>query len=201
MKEPSKTRTFLENAEGLTIWRYLLEKLSNGVGLSDEVYIMIINNLEAMLKWLPDLAEKYVEMVLLNPDIWAKTTKESQERVMLMARGLAEEYKGKLRIDHFVDMLMHCIETLAESDRDDKSAMISQLSELVVLWAKQSLTESVLSKITSYANIYYIRRLSAYPMQLYYVLSILLNLFTNCIDGEYLQDRQGANAAGDKRGY
>ncbi len=134
-----------------------------------------------MLKELPDLAERFVETVLLNPDIWVRTSRESQARVMIMARGLAGEFADRLRADRFVDMLTHCIETLADSDREDRTDTIAQISELVVLWAKQGLSEAVLSKITSYANIYYIRRLRAYPMQLYYVLRILLSLFVECI--------------------
>ena len=141
---------------------------------------MIVISLEAILQYLPDFAENYVETIMLNPEIWLKGSDKSQERVLKKARELAEEYGSKLRADRLVDVIMHCVETVVESDREDRATLVLRLSDLAAVWARQNLTDSVLSKLASYANIYYIRRLHAYPLQAYHVLRVLLDLFSNC---------------------
>jgi hypothetical protein len=75
-----------------------------------------------------------------------------------------------------VDALLNCIEICANRE-GDFNKYILHLSEIIIKIGQDNLSEGILSKFCGYINLYYIRRLPKYPMQIFYMLRILLELF------------------------
>jgi len=134
--------------------------------------------LEVFLTFCPGLAEKYIEMIFLNIDIWINAKKEVHDTIITKLSVIMDTKAKLLNMDKIVDSLLNCIEICAYKT-EDLSKFIQKLSEVVIKICKNFLNDAILSKLISYANIFYIRRNPKYPILLFYVLRILLDLFIN----------------------
>jgi len=132
--------------------------------------------LETIKQYLPELTERYIENIFLNPDIWKTGTEKAQEDILKRTKTLCEEANTSVRSETIVNMLMHCIEIMCD-ERKDSMNTLSIITIILIQVAKTNLSEAILTKIISYANIFYIRKLRYYPLQLYYVMYVLLDLF------------------------
>jgi len=137
--------------------------------------------LESILQNLPIILDEYLENIFLNPDIWTKATKEGQEGFLRKIANLIEEYSEKLNSAHLIDILLQNIAVICNMDVTAKTDAILHISDIILSLGRKNLDESILSKIASYLNIFYIRKTNMYPLQIFYILRIVLNIFLSGI--------------------
>lgn len=126
--------------------------------------------LEIIAQELPALCEIYLSQVYFNPCIWVHTSPVIQKAILLEIRIFVE----KLPALNLIDILMHNVVTLCATS---EVKLVFAVSDIIALLAKNRLDAAMIAKISSYANVYYIRKNKDYPLQLYYVLRILMTLF------------------------
>lgn len=141
---------------------------------------MISGILETIAECIPDLTEKYIEYIFLNPQIWKTGPEKAQEDILDRSKLLCKDFSQILRTESIVNMLMLSIEIICD-DGKDSMLTLQKISKILLEVATPNLTEAILSKIIAYANIYYIRHLRYYPLQLFYVMRILLEIFQSSI--------------------
>jgi hypothetical protein len=139
--------------------------------IEDEVYHMLKMLVEPIIQLLPAILESYLGHIFFNPAIWACASSEIQNTVVLKIRSLIE---ADTKIE-FVDLLMQNIEYLSSTNQ---VSSILKIIELISFLGNRKLNEAMIRKISSCANIYYMRSKRHYLVQLYYVLKILLQLYT-----------------------
>lgn len=145
--------------------------------------------LKILLQYYPGLAEKYIEMIFLNLDIWVNAKSEVQDTIISTLTDSIQNMCKVLKIDKIIDFLLNCIE-ICVNKRKDLNKFIQQFSEIVIKLAQENLNDVIISKIISYANVFYMRRLPNYPLQLFYVLKILLELFLTCKERLFKEIRE-----------
>ena len=118
-------------------------------------------------------------MIFLNLDIWANAESEVQDNMINKLKNIIENNGKILKIDKIVDYLLSSIETCVNK-KEDLSNAIQQFSDITIKLVQDNLSDLIISKLISYINIYYMRRLPNYPLQLFYFLRILLGLFLSC---------------------
>ena len=140
---------------------------------------MISGLLETIAECIPELTEKYIENIFLNPQIWKTGPEKAQEDILDRSKLLCKDFQI-LKTESIVNMLMQSIEIICE-DGKDSLPTLQKISKILLEIATPNLTEAILAKIIAYANIYYIRHLRYYPLQLFYVMRILLEIFQSSI--------------------
>ena len=118
-------------------------------------------------------------MIFLNLDIWINAKSEVQDTIISRLKSVIENNSKILKMDKIIDSLLNCIE-ICVNKRQDLSKFIQQFSEIVIKLTQENLSDVIISKLISYVNIFYMRRLPNYPLQLFYVLKILLEVFLTC---------------------
>ena len=180
MIDKEKAAVFYESEDGLLILRFLLERLANKGGVSGSMFSVVKQILDIVLKHYPSSKEKYIEMIFLNMDIWKHSPQEVQEQIALHVHNMFIVGQNKqFDIPKIVDILLNCIEIYVNQEQI-KTVRIKQLLNIILQLSFQHVTKEVLIVIISYANIFFLRRLRNYPLQIYYVLSLYLEIFTAC---------------------
>jgi len=126
---------------------------------------------EPIIQLTPIILESYLVHIFFNPTIWTHASHEIQSTVLSKIKSLIE---ADVKIE-FVDLLMQNIEHLSSTSQVSN---ILKVIELISCLGEKKLNEAMINKISSYANIYYMRNKGSYLVQLYYVLKILLLLYT-----------------------
>jgi len=130
---------------------------------------MIMDNIT---QFIPHLLKSYLELIFFYPEIWTSTSEPIQYAIIGKMKELIEDFPEA----DFIDALMNNIEVLAVKGNIKH---IQYVTDLCSLLAKKNLTGRMLSNIASYMNIYYIRQGIHYPIKLYYILRIVLNIFVD----------------------
>ena len=179
--DKEKASLFYDSDEGIMILRYLLERLANKSGLSREVFDIQCVILETLLKFYPNSAEKYIEMIYLNMDIWKHSSVELQKFITeQIHRMFVLDPSGQFNATSIVNSLLSCVEVYVDKDRQDDQR-VQQISGIVLQLAQKHMSTEIILAIISYANIYFLRRLNNYPIQIYHVMLIFMELVTTCI--------------------
>ena len=187
--EPQRMEVFLKKEDGFLVVRYLLEKVFNfyliyklakGSGLTNNVYTQLSDILEIVAHYTPALTEKYIENVLLNPEIWKTGSDKAQEDILIFSTSLHRDFGSFVKIETIVNMLLHSIEIICNNQKDPMQ-ILHKITKIVLEVTESKLTKGVLITFLPYLNILYIRQYPTYPLQLFLVLQILLKMFQSCI--------------------
>lgn len=160
--------------------RYLLGRLAIQSGLTIDIYKNLRNMMEYIEEFYFEYTENFLEMLLLNMDIWKHSTIKVQEQIVedIFSFFILQNHKN-FSNHKIIDILLNCIEIFANVEQES-NPRIKKLSKIILYLAKNDLTKEVLGVIMGYLNIYFLRRLKCYPRQIYYILEILLDIFNNC---------------------
>ncbi len=177
--DKEKASLFYDSDEGIMILRYLLERLANKSGLSLEVFGILCQILDTLLDFYPNSAEKYIEMIYLNMDIWKHSSTEVQKAITEHIHNMFLVQQNKqFNITSIIDSLLSCIEVCVDKDEQ----RIQQFSSIVLQLSEKHISTEIVLAIISYANIYFLRRLNSYPMQIYHTMLMFLDLNHSCKD-------------------
>ena len=160
--------------------RYLLGRIAIQSGLSIDIYRILRSMMANIEEYYFEYAENFLEMLLLNMDIWKHSTIQVQEQISedIFTFFVLQTHKN-FRNHKIIDILLNCIEIFANVVQDNNSR-IKKLSAIILFLAKNDLTKEVFAVINGYLNVYFLRRLKYYPKQIYYILEILMDIFFNC---------------------
>ena len=143
--------------------------------MTSEIYIISIMIMQSLLFLYPKLCEKYIEMILLNVDIWGHSPLPIQDMIITQTKSLIDSKYSCIKPSKLMDVLLNCVEISANKEEPNYFSL-AKYSELIIKLCQEQWEDSMASILMSYANIFYIRRLSKYPLQIYYVLLILLEI-------------------------
>ena len=147
--------------------------------LSVKIYQQVDLILQLFIESNLNFAEKYLEMVILNPDIWVLSTNDIQLNIIEKTFALVQNKNLKFQMANIIDFLLNSYEIYTNMDNENH-LITRKLATIITNLLKNNLNEFTLSKFISYANLYYIRRFPYYHRQLYNILLILLNVFLDC---------------------
>lgn len=147
--------------------------------IAEKIYEQVNEILQIFIESNSESTEKFIDMVMYNPDIWALSTNEIQLNIIQSANSLVQIKNLKFHPANIIDFLLNSYEIYINVEHENQ-VITSKLATVITNLMKNNLNESTLSKFISYANLYYIRRLPNYHKQLYSILLILLNVFLAC---------------------
>lgn len=158
--------------------RYLLSRIACKSPFTQKVYTVLHEMVPLVEENYPDFAEKYLEMIFLNIDIWKYSSNEIQEMISehVHKMFILEEHK-LYSTPKMVDIMLNCIEVYSNSGVDHANR-IQRLSAIILLVADQNFSDEVIAVITSYLNIFFSRRLKNFPLEIYYVLQVYMELYS-----------------------
>ena len=172
---------FLGRNEGIMILGYLLGRLAARRGLGAGVYAGLKRVFQVFEKHYPAYTEKFTETILYNMDIWKYSPADVQALVIEQIHSFFIMGKpSPQRVAENIDILLNCIEVYANYDDKANEKPIDQLSAIILLLAEEFLTNELLFKLISYANVFYVRRLNNYPAQIYHIMNIFNKICEIC---------------------
>ena len=128
----------------------------------------------------PALVERYTEMLLLNGDLWSYSPVEIQlsiiDKVSIRFAGGSPPTVSRV-LDSFLNVLEICV----NQQEKENPQVIQRLVGVITKIVKANLTDDNISRLMGYANLYYVRRLPNYWLQLHTILGILLDIYISCI--------------------
>jgi len=139
----------------------------------------ILSLFEVMIKSNLGLAQNYLEEIILNPDIWCYLKIEAQCEVIERALKNVE----KLKAEKLIDSVLNAIEVYIQLDPIKLKEPIDKLWNFANKYLIKGVTKEYIDVLIGYGNIYYIRRLPHYPIQVLYIFQLLLNCYLARKDG------------------
>ena len=158
--------------------RYLLGLIGNQVEFSLELYNILQVPIKNMEMYSPDIVENYLELILLNMDIWKFSSKKTQIKIVEdFSSYLKQQHQQSLNAEKIVDLSLNGIRILANSDYDN-NVSISILSDIILNQAKQKLTKEIFIIIMNHLNAYFLVNTKHCYKPIFYILSIFMELFS-----------------------
>jgi len=183
---------FLENEDGLSTLRFLLEKIAKKIPLGKFVFAQISSFLASITEYYPSLLEDAFENFLLNPTLWKNSSADIQKAVLFKASEQIFSDSHLFKPSRIIDILMNSLEAALNFQQNDEnnekkqfifeSDMIKMTVDIIRKYALKNVSEDVLIKIIAYSNLYYIRKLPRYPEQILCSLTIFLEIWLNSKD-------------------
>lgn len=192
MGDTETTLIFLERNEGIMVLGYLLGRLAARKGLGAGVYAALKRIFMIFDRHYQDYTEKFTETILYNMDIWKYSPADVQGLVIEQIHNFfIMGNPSPQRVAENIDILLNCIEVYANYDDRANQKPINQLSAIILILAEEFLTNELLFKLVSYANVFYVRRLRNYPGQIYHIMNIFNKICELCNDKILLMMRDG----------
>lgn len=153
--------------------------------------------MQSLIILYPKINEKFIEMILLNVDIWDHSSFSIQEMITTQTKSLIDSKYSSLSPSKLMDVLLNCLEISANKEETNQIRLM-KFSELIIKLCQEQWEDSMPSILLSYANIFYIRRLSKYPLQIYYVLLILLEIHLTSNDLKYINRKKESHQSNSR---
>ena len=82
---PQMSLPFLEYDGGISIMRYLLERMAKAYPLSVEIFTKVSSLMDIIIVKFPHLVGAFSEMLLLNGDIWIDSQENVQKAIVVIS--------------------------------------------------------------------------------------------------------------------
>jgi len=173
-----KCSLFYESDDGIMMISYLLGRIATKSGLSATIYDLLCQILDILLQFYSNSAQKFIELVYLNMEIWKYSSEDVQYQIAEKVRETYSlEHINKQGNSHtIIDSLLRCIEVFISLEPRNE-VLIQKYTDIILQISKNHMITETVATIISHANLYSLRRLMNYPLQIYYIFSIFCELY------------------------
>eukprot|EP00826_Nyctotherus_ovalis_P011680 TRINITY_DN1303_c0_g6_i1.p1 TRINITY_DN1303_c0_g6~~TRINITY_DN1303_c0_g6_i1.p1 ORF type:complete len:413 (+),score=145.36 TRINITY_DN1303_c0_g6_i1:38-1276(+) len=176
-----KSAIFYDNDDGITIIWYLLQRIARKGGLSSGIYDIVCQMANVLLRFYPNAAETFTELIYINMEIWKHSSEEVQLRIAekMHQTYIIDTISKQQNVLLVIDCLLKSVEVFIVNNYKSK-LIISSFLKIVTSLSQRYINAEVITTIMSYANVHIARRLVNFPLHIYYVLSVFMELYEKC---------------------
>jgi len=177
LSDIEKTTLFLGHNNGLMILSYLFEKIASKRQFSKPIYDSLEKLLKIIKEFYPQFHESFLESIFYNPEIWKYSSEEIQAKLRehMFEIFTCEKHDTKIMTNH-IDIMLNFIEVYCNQQPIPSEISLNNMIGRCKQMCQVNLTRDTLFTLFGYANPYFIRRLNYHPSQIFYIVSIFLDL-------------------------
>ena len=174
LSDIEKTGLLFGHKDGLMVLSYLFEKLASKVAFSETILNALKKLMDVIKEYYSGYAEQYLENVFYNPGVWRYSSEAIQDKILEhMNNNFVGEKNNPQKIAYHVDILFNFLEVYINQER------LNKLKSMILTICYDRMNRETLFTLLGYANAFFVRRLKNHPIQIFYVLSIFLEVYVS----------------------